>query len=135
MNKKNINQRVSKTPDPNFVEFSEHGDNDQFSTLREQERLQKNFKDYLVVGEIAGTLKGVPKGRLVQAESVLDAGGFIELQEPNEEGLSEHTTQAIIHKNALGQIESVEILCSCGQKTRVILRFDEEAQDRGTTTQ
>jgi hypothetical protein len=103
---------------------------ERFSREYEAERLKKEFKDYLLVKEIAGTLRGMPHGSLVKSELVVDTGVLVEvsketLRESDE--TEEHRETVLIHRTPNNDIEKIEINCTCGRL--IVLQFDEEASD------
>lgn len=103
---------------------------ERFTREYEAERLKKDFKDYLLVKEIAGTLVGMPHGSLVKSELVVDTGVLVEvsketLRESDE--TEEHRETVLIHRTPNNDIEKIEINCTCGRL--IVLQFDEQPED------
>ncbi len=98
-----------------------------FSPNATRERTQRTFKDFLLIRELAGDLQGVPHGGIVPAEYIVDDGGKIEIVATPEEHIHSDDGQAneptvLIRRSASNEVESIEFICTCGQ--RVIVKVD-----------
>lgn len=102
----------------------------QFSREYEEQRLVREFADYLNVGEISGTLRGVPKGSIINAEYVIPGNAKVEVLK--EDGLDDgHDHQPItvmLHRDDYGDVRSIEVVCSCGKKAQVYLEYEDDAE-------
>lgn len=113
---------------PTFEEFTP----EDFSPQAGRERTQKKFKDFLIAREIAGTLDNVPHGGYIPAEFIVDEGANIEIiATPPEDVEHDHDIHApvaeptvLIHRTAENEVESIEFLCTCGQKVVVKLLYE-----------
>lgn len=118
--------------DTNYPDQEDDGfDIEQYSRETEEKRKQKEFADFFLLEEIAGTLKGVPQSSRIPAEIIRDGGGTIEVLGDRELEDHEHEPQIIVHRTAEGEISSVEIQCTCGKKIRLQLQY----QNQGTEEQ
>ncbi len=113
---------------PTFQEFTP----EDFSPQAGRERTQQKFKDFLVVREIAGALENVPHGGYIPAEFIVDEGAKIEIiATPPEDAPNSHDAHALaaeptvlIHRTAENEVESIEFLCTCGQKVVVKILYE-----------
>lgn len=105
-----------------------------FSPQAGRERTEKTFKDFLIAREIAGTLDNVPHGGYIPAEFIVDEGAKIEIIATPPEDLQDgddHDVHALlteptvlIHRTAENEVESIEFLCTCGQKVVVKVLYE-----------
>ncbi len=103
---------------------------ERFTREYEAERLKKEFKDYLLVKEIAGTLVGMPHGSLVKSELVVDTGVLVDVSKEklrDTDETEEHRETVLIHRTPNNDIEKIEINCTCGRL--IVLQFDEQPED------
>jgi hypothetical protein len=103
---------------------------ERFTREYEAERLKKDFKDYLLVKEMAGTLVGMPHGSLVKSELVVDTGVLVEVSKEtlrDSDETEEHRETVLIHRTPNNDIEKIEINCTCGRL--IVLQFDEQPED------
>ncbi|MBK9249025.1 MAG: hypothetical protein IPM69_13145 [Ignavibacteria bacterium] len=93
-----------------------------FSRDKSDERRKEAFRDFLVVREIAGTVKGIPYSSRIPAELLVDTGGKVEISKPLADEIGEHNPTVMVHRSDDNEIESIEVICTCGKK--VFVKFD-----------
>jgi len=95
-----------------------------FGREQSEERRRKEFQDFLVVREIAGTVKGIPHSSRIPMELLIDTGGKIEISKPLAEEQDDHNPTIMVHRSDDNEIESIEVICTCGKK--IMVKFDYE---------
>ncbi|OGU13931.1 MAG: hypothetical protein A2475_16155 [Ignavibacteria bacterium RIFOXYC2_FULL_35_21] len=104
------------------------GDPEEYEKTTE-EVLKKKFKDYLQIRNISGVESDIPHSSRIPAEKVRDSGVMMEiLDDPAINDEQKHSS-VYVHKNENGDIEIIEVVCSCGKKTFISLQTPEEGQD------
>ncbi|HYF04341.1 MAG TPA: hypothetical protein VEC36_13240 [Patescibacteria group bacterium] len=96
---------------------------EEFSREEEERRQQKDFKDFLVVREIAGTASGIPQSSRIPAEMLIDTGGQVELSHEHDTEDEASKPTVLIHRDELDDIESIEVLCTCGKRTNIRFKY------------
>jgi hypothetical protein len=96
-----------------------------FSPDAEQQRLQKNFKDYLIATAISGGKSGYHGSDRIPAEHLFISPGIIEVQS-NEEvpdpDTGEHRkSQIVLQRDENDEVVAIEVRCSCGTITLIHL--------------
>lgn len=100
-------------------------ENNPFSFEHAEEELKRKFKDFLITKEISGSIKGYSKGSLILLEETVDSGEVIEVMHEHEnEDIPGTGSTVLVRRNYENEIESIEIICKCGEKT--IVRFENE---------
>ena len=100
---------------------------EEFSREEEENRQKKEFKDFLTVREISGTLTGIPQSSRIPAEVLIDKGGLVELAAEGHFHAEEREAEqpmVLIHRDENDEIESIEIMCTCGKRTHVRFKFN-----------
>lgn len=111
---------------------------EEFTRTAEEERMKREFQDYLILKELAGNNRGVPTGARVASSLVNTTSTVVEIATPefHEEHDSGSST-VVLHKNEHGEITQIEILCSCGKKNVVHLEYTDnelsESHDEALT--
>jgi len=95
---------------------------EEFSRENSEERRRKEFKDFLIVREIAGTLRGIPHSSRIPKEMLVDTGGKVEISQPLSDDIDVHNPTILIHRSDDNEIESVEVMCTCGKK--IFVKFE-----------
>lgn len=103
----------------------------QFSREVEEQRLVREFADYLNVGEISGTTRGVPKGSVIEAEFVHHSDTKVEVVRDSilQEQDSHSPITVLLHKDERADIRSIEVICSCGKRAVINLEYDGDADE------
>jgi len=102
----------------------------QYSREFEEKRLVQEFADYLNVGEISGTTRGVPKGSVIESEFVTQSNVHVEVVRdalvPDDHNHLPITV--LLHKDERADIRSIEVMCSCGKRAIINLEYDGDAE-------
>ncbi len=96
------------------------------------EALQKNFNDFLIAPKISGdNTKPIHANRL-PADHIKEGEGVVEILEDKEflDHENEHSS-VILNRSPEGELENIEILCKCGEKT--LIKFDYAEDDMELT--
>lgn len=93
--------------------------------------LEDNFKDFLLVKKITGNQTGIPHGYYIPADFIKNFGSLEISQDIPFEEFSESKSTVFIHRNNYDEIESIEIICSCGEKT-IIDFTDSDSENQNT---
>jgi hypothetical protein len=84
--------------------------------------LQDNFQDYLISKKISGNHKIRFSDKVIAKEFVEESHQQIEVADLlHSSGLEVKKTSVLIHRDDDMEIESIEILCKCGEKT--VIKF------------
>jgi hypothetical protein len=110
---------------------SDNFDPDEFSREQEELRKKQGFKDFLIASEISGKTTGVPHSKYIPSEFIVNSGNIVEisqdaLEEAESETHSPKPATVIVRKNPEGEIISIIVECSCGEKTTIMLETGEE---------
>ncbi len=112
----------------------------EFSSDAEHDRLQKDFKDFLVAKHISGKAQ-VPDGHVISSDRTQDTGQKVEigtidsLDNSKTAGITdkqEHAEQVIVRRDEEDNIESIELHCSCGKITKI--EFVEDPNEESSST-
>lgn len=114
----------SKKTKPNY----EYGKNRDYDEADENkiftEFLQEGFKDYLVAEKISGNKSSKFSDKVISQENLNNGRQKIEIADVHTIiGNELKKTSIMINRNEDMEIDSIEILCKCGEKT--ILKFNE----------
>ena len=85
------------------------------------EFLQENFKDYLLAKKITGNNQMKFGDKIIAQEIIEDANKSIEIADLTQFDISKKTS-ILINRDDEMEIESIEVLCKCGEKT--VIKFD-----------
>lgn len=99
---------------------------ERFTREEEEARQQKDFKDFLLVREIAGTASGIPQSQRIPAELLIDTGGKVELSHEHDPIKDDDTKPTVlIHRDEHDEIESIEVMCTCGKRTHIRFKYSQ----------
>lgn len=93
----------------------------------ENARLQAGFKDFLNAPKISGVQHGYTDANKIPHDKVTKTTKSIQIKdmqesEPGEEETSKfksHYSTIIINKNAEDEISGIDVICNCGNRTRI----------------
>jgi len=94
-----------------------------FTPDREIERKEAAFKDFLLLKRITGDLKREHKTDLIPQDVVQESGETVIIEIPPEEH-EQDNTKFIIHRTVEGEIEKIELVCTCSKKH--VIKFSYE---------
>jgi|GEM_PF-1829144 len=89
----------------------------------------KDFLDYLVLPKISGTNTKVPHSQRLPSEYVQVRGEKIEISDDPD--VSSHLNKpatVIVNRDELGEVESIEVVCRCGERTYIKFEFAGDAE-------
>ncbi len=120
-------KKISTLPDElkNLFDETQFQEYEDYEKLRDEEILQKNFKDFLILNKISGNFKGLSGTNRIPRNKVLESKNIIIEDNPLLIDFDEETknkTTVVTHKNEHDEIEYIEVLCECGSKT--VIKFD-----------
>ncbi|MCX6155812.1 MAG: hypothetical protein NT007_16830 [Candidatus Kapabacteria bacterium] len=96
---------------------------DESEDIPDEERLGKFFKDYLVAPKISGTLSGIPDTHFIPSEKTVETGKRVEISDHHDkEDIDRLSATVVINRQDSGQIDSIEVICTCGERT--MINFD-----------
>ncbi len=115
--------------DPHIVEF-----------IRPEEEiqayLQQNFRDYIKVPKISGKLNKFSERNLLKKEEIKPTGKKLEIVDNLPKGLNpKSNTSILINRDINGEIESIEILCKCGEKTLISFEYSDITDEESDLTE
>lgn len=88
-----------------------------------EEYLQANFKDFISLPKISGSLVKSSENNLIPHSDVSKTGKTIEITDDIKKTNDPHQkTSVIINRDSGGEIESIEVVCKCGERT--LITFD-----------
>ena len=94
--------------------------------VSDEDRLQNNFKDFLIARKISGNLSGITHHCYIPSDRIKKSDSKVEIaDEEGHDDTSKVAPQAVFHRNAENVIESIEIFCTCGEK--ILLKLDYES--------
>ncbi len=85
--------------------------------------LQRHFRDFLSIPKISGNITKAIEKNLIPKNIVLKTGKTIEIADdmPHTTEIT-HQTSIIINRDEAGELESMEVICKCGERT--LVKFD-----------
>ena len=83
----------------------------------------RKFKDFLVFKELAGKNKDVPHSNLIPSEKISISGNTIQISD-SQLLKAVSNTSVVVNRNEQQEIISIEVLCSCGEKTVITFDYD-----------
>lgn len=95
--------------------------------LRPEEEIEQylleNFRDFMALPKVSGTFTKSIEHNLIPKDIVYKTGKTIEIADNlavSKEDL--HNTSVIINRDEAGELESLEVICKCGERT--MIKFD-----------
>jgi hypothetical protein len=91
----------------------------------ENETLEKQFKDFLILPRISGRAGNFPHGNKIPSENITDNHGSVEIADSpiSSEGRDPNISSVFINRDKNGEIVSLEVLCKCGEKTKIEFEY------------
>ena len=109
------------------LSFRNYNTREEEESMTDQEILRQNFKDFLILRNISGELSGISHTNKIPEDKIRDTNKSIVIEDdPNisETDEKKHSSSVVLYRNELEEIEYIEVMCSCGQKT--VIEFDYE---------
>ncbi len=130
-----------------LINYDEDTHNDKFFKYEftdsydiiEEDRIKDAFRDFLNVPKISGYEKGFSENNKIPNNKVKRTKNNIEIKDIplDEDELKEHLghySTVILHKNDADEITSIDVVCSCGNLTKVKFNYDEDSNATVTST-
>lgn len=97
----------------------------------ESEILSENFQDFLIMNKITGKSTGFEGSSYYPASRLIDQGKKVKiLDDAVSKKQDKHDSAKVtILKNSEGEIESIEIECTCGENIIIELNYDSEEKN------
>lgn len=124
-----VNYDEEKHKDKHFkYEFNDDYDKD------EDERVKESFRDFLNIPKISGLNKGFSDQNKIPYNYVKKTHKHVEIKDLPIEGKdmddkTGHYSTIILHKNEEDELTSIDVVCSCGNLTKVQFVFDGDSND------
>lgn len=120
---------TQKTNEPQLVEFKRPEE-------EIQEYLQNNFKDYIVIPKISGSSKKFSEKNLLHKDEVKPTGKKVEIVDHIPSGINpKQKTSILINRDVNGEIESIEVICKCGERTLITFDYSDISDDESNLTE
>ncbi len=118
--------------DISFIERSFNFPGMENKEMSIDEALRKNFNDFLIAPKISGDNKRPIHTNRLPADHINQGEGVVEILEDKEflDHDREHSS-VILNRSPEGELENIEILCKCGEKT--LIKFDYAEDDMELT--
>lgn len=89
----------------------------------------KDFLDYLVLPKISGTNSKVPHSKRLPSEYVQLRGDKIEISDdPDVSTHLQKPATVVVNRDELGEVESIEVVCRCGERTYIKFEFASDTE-------
>lgn len=123
----NYNEELHKEKHFKF-EFHDDYDKD------EDERIKEAFRDFLNLPKITGLNKGFSEQNKIPYNYVKTTHKHVEIKDiptadDNDDPHLRHYSTIILHKNDEEELTSIDVVCSCGNLTKIQFQFDGTAND------
>lgn len=94
----------------------------------EGDNLHKKFNDFLILPKISGQ-KNIPHSSRLPADYVKQKGEMVEIADAPVKIRKKHHSSVIVNREPNGEVESIEVLCTCGERTLIKFDFAENEKD------
>lgn len=98
----------------------------------EEEKRQKDFRDIIEYRRISGRTRGLKQPNVIPISNIINNNDSVEIQDVHGFSVEEnpHTSQIITHLNDNGEINVIEVLCNCGNRTLIRLDYGKEEEEK-----
>jgi hypothetical protein len=86
---------------------------------------KQHFEDFLVIPQIAGSNDRLPKSNLYPKETIKSENMKVEIADDPELDEENKRASVIVNRNPEGEVESIEVVCNCGEKTLIKLDYSD----------
>ncbi|MCX6147571.1 MAG: hypothetical protein NTW25_10040 [Candidatus Kapabacteria bacterium] len=91
------------------------------------DELHKHFSDYLILPKISGLNNKIPSSNRLPSDYVSSRGEKVEIaDDPYLDKTKETPASVIVNRDQHGEVESIEVICQCGERTFIKFDFAEE---------
>lgn len=107
----------------NLKKQSSNFDNEDYIFLDKEEK----FEDFLEMPIISGDSIGFSNANRISGDRIIDSNNYIALKDVNygNAGSKDDFSTVILNKDADGNVIGVDVICKCGNKTRISFDFGE----------
>lgn len=89
--------------------------------------LHQHFSDFIVLPKISGTNNKIPNSMRLPSDYVKSRGDKVEIaDDPSMDESTDNPASVIVNRDQYGEVESIEVLCKCGERTFIKFDFAEE---------
>ena len=100
--------------------------------VEEDARLQAGFKDFLNAPKISGVQHGYTDANKIPHDKVNKTTNSVQIKdmqesdsdEPESKKFQSHYSTIIINKNSEDEISGIDVICNCGNRTRIEFDYD-----------
>jgi hypothetical protein len=96
----------------------------------------KEFLDFFVLPKISGTSK-LPHSHRLPSDVIKARGSKVEVADDpfvdEEDVKKKHTATVLVNRDEFGEVESIEVICGCGERTFIKFEFAEEETNYNLT--
>ncbi len=98
-----------------------------FSSKVQPDNLHQHFNDFMIMPKISGLNNKIPNSMRLPADYVVQRGEKIEIaNDPSLDKSKDNPASVIVNRDQYGEVESIEVLCNCGERTYIKFDFAEE---------
>jgi hypothetical protein len=87
--------------------------------------LKENFKDFLIYKKLSGNLSGLSHANRIPSDKLKSSNKTVEVKDDKDD--KKHTKQIITHRNQYDEVDFIEVICNCGERTIIRFDYDENA--------
>lgn len=88
----------------------------------------KNFNDFLILPKISGTQR-MPHSSRLPSDFVKQKGEMVEIADAPIKARKKHHSSVIVNREPNGEVDSIEVVCTCGERTLIKFDFAEGNKD------
>lgn len=101
-----------------------------------QDFLRQNFKDFIKAPVISNNLRRSIDHTRIPGENVRKINKTVEISDKiNNDVHTSHTSHVVLNRSEDGELESIEVVCKCGERTLIKFDYFDELQDDGKLTE
>lgn len=98
--------------------------------------LYKSFQDFLVVPKITGVNSKIPHRNRLPSDFVKDRGDKVEISDdPSHIPHTATNATVMVNRDTNGEVESIEVVCSCGEHTLIKFDYSFDEKDKLNLTE
>lgn len=94
----------------------------------EPDNLHKKFNDFLILPKISGQ-SNIPNTSRLPSDYVKQKGEMVEIADAPIKVRKKHHSSVIINREPNGEVESIEVLCTCGERTLIKFDFTDDEKE------
>lgn len=129
----NLSDELEKLNSDNTqqLKFEELNNSSNFENQLSKSDAEENFKDFLDLPNISGNFKGFAHSNKISAESIKNNVNSINLIDvdfdinQNFNHSKDDYSTLIVNKDQNNNVIGIDVICKCGNKTRINFDFDE----------